>query len=141
MTRRAYVLCATPRSGSTLLCSLLHSSGVAGHPESWFRLPNRPEFAADWGICAPDGSFDWSTYLAAAIKADHDAWQAWFAVNLITPCRLTCESLSADPQSTALSVLAHRGLTAPQGVRACNVKMADALSMEWAARFRAQIQG
>jgi LPS sulfotransferase NodH len=239
MTRRAYVLCATPRSGSTLLCSLLHSSGVAGHPESWFRIPNRPEFAADWGISAPDGSFDWPTYLTAAIragtspnqvfglrlmwnmlgelvtdlggapmatqaallartfgpvqylylsrrdlvaqaisrhkaevsgtwhlgfeealhpklptydasriaaylaeaKADHDAWQAWFAANLITPYQLTYESLSAAPQTTALSVLAHLGLTAPKGVHATNVKMADDISAEWAARFRAERQG
>lgn len=32
----AYIICTSPRSGSTLLCSLLRSSGVAGYPESWF---------------------------------------------------------------------------------------------------------
>jgi len=31
---RSYVVCATPRSGSTLLCELLKSTGVAGHPVS-----------------------------------------------------------------------------------------------------------
>jgi trehalose 2-sulfotransferase len=30
--RLAYLLCATPRSGSTLLCELLRSTGVAGRP-------------------------------------------------------------------------------------------------------------
>jgi LPS sulfotransferase NodH len=30
--RRAYIVCATPRSGSTLLCQLLEDTGVAGHP-------------------------------------------------------------------------------------------------------------
>jgi trehalose 2-sulfotransferase len=30
--RRAYVVCATPRSGSTLLCELLEGTGVAGRP-------------------------------------------------------------------------------------------------------------
>jgi LPS sulfotransferase NodH len=30
--RRAYIVCATPRSGSTLLCELLLASGVAGRP-------------------------------------------------------------------------------------------------------------
>jgi LPS sulfotransferase NodH len=29
---RAYIVCATPRSGSTLLCELLVASGVAGRP-------------------------------------------------------------------------------------------------------------
>jgi LPS sulfotransferase NodH len=33
---RAYVVCATPRSGSTLLCELLKSTGVAGRPEEYF---------------------------------------------------------------------------------------------------------
>ncbi len=32
----SYLICATPRSGSTLLCGLLESSGVAGHPASYF---------------------------------------------------------------------------------------------------------
>jgi LPS sulfotransferase NodH len=30
--RRAYLVCATPRSGSTLLCEMLVNSGVAGRP-------------------------------------------------------------------------------------------------------------
>jgi LPS sulfotransferase NodH len=30
---RAYIVCATPRSGSTLLCELLTATGVAGRPE------------------------------------------------------------------------------------------------------------
>ncbi len=64
-----YILCATPRSGSTLLCSLLRSSGVAGQPESWFRLQNREDWARDWGILRSDGGFDWDFYLRAAIAA------------------------------------------------------------------------
>src|SRR5215212_4925645 len=32
----AYLVCATPRSGSTLLCELLGSSGVAGTPAEYF---------------------------------------------------------------------------------------------------------
>jgi trehalose 2-sulfotransferase len=36
MTPRSYVVCATPRSGSTLLCELLKSTGVAGRPEEYF---------------------------------------------------------------------------------------------------------
>jgi trehalose 2-sulfotransferase len=44
----SYLVCATPRSGSTLLCHLLDESGLAGHPEEYFEalrhsgLPRRP---------------------------------------------------------------------------------------------------
>jgi LPS sulfotransferase NodH len=43
--RRAYLVCATPRSGSTLLCEMLVSSGVAGRPAEHIetlRLLGRP---------------------------------------------------------------------------------------------------
>ena len=42
------LVCATPRSGSTLLCDLLDQTGIAGHPEEYFEalrhsgLPRRP---------------------------------------------------------------------------------------------------
>ena len=32
----SYLICATPRSGSTLLCELLKDTGVAGRPEEYF---------------------------------------------------------------------------------------------------------
>ncbi len=67
--RRTYVLCATPRSGSTLLCSLLRSSGVAGQPESWFRRQDRADWAREWSIARADGSYDWASYLTAALVA------------------------------------------------------------------------
>jgi trehalose 2-sulfotransferase len=43
--RRAYIVCATPRSGSTLLCQLLEDTGVAGRPAEHVeavRAPGRP---------------------------------------------------------------------------------------------------
>jgi len=46
--QRSYLVCATPRSGSTLLCDLLDQTGLAGHPEEYFEallhsgLPRRP---------------------------------------------------------------------------------------------------
>ena len=64
-----YVLCATPRSGSTLLCGLLRSSSVAGYPESWFRAQNRADWAREWGILREDGGCDWGDYLRAAVAA------------------------------------------------------------------------
>ena len=44
----SYLVCATPRSGSTLMCHLLDQTGIAGHPEEYFEalrhsgLPRRP---------------------------------------------------------------------------------------------------
>ncbi|WFE88735.1 Stf0 family sulfotransferase [Roseibium porphyridii] len=36
---QAYIICTSPRSGSTLLCRLLAATGVAGRPESYFHVP------------------------------------------------------------------------------------------------------
>jgi LPS sulfotransferase NodH len=51
---RAYVVCATPRSGSTLLCEMLAASGIAGRPSEHVEelrkrgRPNEPrEYFAD----------------------------------------------------------------------------------------------
>jgi trehalose 2-sulfotransferase len=64
----AYLICATPRTGSSLLCGLLNSTGVAGHPESYFREPDEQEFATRWGIASPaDGTFGYAGYVHAAI--------------------------------------------------------------------------
>jgi LPS sulfotransferase NodH len=44
----SYLVCATPRSGSTLLCETLRATGVAGHPLEFFEavpetgVPRRP---------------------------------------------------------------------------------------------------
>lgn len=40
----AYILCTSPRSGSTLLCRMLAATGVAGNPDSHFHRPA----LADW---------------------------------------------------------------------------------------------
>ncbi|MEL7529059.1 MAG: Stf0 family sulfotransferase [Pseudomonadota bacterium] len=37
---QAYVLCTSPRSGSTLLCKLLAATGQAGNPKSYFHEPD-----------------------------------------------------------------------------------------------------
>ena len=36
MAERSYLVCATPRSGSTLVCKALRATGVAGRPEEYF---------------------------------------------------------------------------------------------------------
>src|ERR1700709_1274555 len=39
---RSYLVCATPRSGSTLVCHALGETGVAGRPEEYFEAPRPP---------------------------------------------------------------------------------------------------
>jgi LPS sulfotransferase NodH len=70
----SYLICATPRTGSSLLCGLLDSAGVAGHPESWFRRQGEREFAASWGIAdLSDGTFGYTSYFRAAVAAGSTA--------------------------------------------------------------------
>lgn len=64
-----YVICATPRSGSTLFCQYLASTGVAGVPASYFRKEGLHEYAEHWQILHPDGTYDLADYLTAARKA------------------------------------------------------------------------
>ncbi|HXT93287.1 MAG TPA: Stf0 family sulfotransferase [Trebonia sp.] len=70
----SYLICATPRTGSSLLCGLLDSTGVAGHPESWFRQQDERAFAARWGIADPsDGTVGYAAYFRAAAAAGSTA--------------------------------------------------------------------
>lgn len=68
---RAYVICGTPRSGSTLLCGLLEDAGC-GVPESYFRRQSIAGLADELGV-AHDGDLqspDFSRrYLDAVIAA------------------------------------------------------------------------
>jgi trehalose 2-sulfotransferase len=56
---RSYLVCATPRSGSTLLCETLLATGVAGRPREYFEalketgLPRRPR-EYFWGLRSPE---------------------------------------------------------------------------------------
>ena len=48
---RSYLVCATPRSGSTLLCRALSQTGIAGRPEEYFearRHTGRPPAPRDY---------------------------------------------------------------------------------------------
>jgi LPS sulfotransferase NodH len=51
-----------------LLCGLLAATGVAGRPESYFRLPDERSYAESWGVpVGPDGLIDCASYVRAAI--------------------------------------------------------------------------
>jgi trehalose 2-sulfotransferase len=66
----SYLICATPRTGSSLLCGLLASTAVAGRPESYFRQPDECAWADQWGIArSPDGGFRYGEFVAGALAA------------------------------------------------------------------------
>ncbi|MBZ9988669.1 Stf0 sulfotransferase [Mesorhizobium sp. BH1-1-5] len=68
----AYIICGTPRTGSTLLCDLLTSTGRTGAPHSFYRRQDILEWAEEWKLPGRDTmsglDFD-AAYLNAAIKA------------------------------------------------------------------------
>jgi len=68
----SYIICATPRTGSTLLCDLLASTGVAGDPDSYFMTDLDPAWAARWGLPARTGQSE-AVYAAARLRAAIEA--------------------------------------------------------------------
>ena len=46
----AYVICTSPRSGSTLLCELIRHTGVAGSPGSLFHHPSLEKWLGYYGF-------------------------------------------------------------------------------------------
>ncbi|PZG55993.1 hypothetical protein C1I98_02095 [Spongiactinospora gelatinilytica] len=64
----SYFVCATPRTGSSLLLGLLESTGVAGRPQAYFRRPDEPLWADRWRIPrAADGSWAYADFLRTAL--------------------------------------------------------------------------
>jgi trehalose 2-sulfotransferase len=50
----AYFLCATPRSGTTLLCDFLSGTGRAGRPQSYYRCQDMERRANAYGLQPKD---------------------------------------------------------------------------------------
>lgn len=72
---------------------------------------------------------------------DHE-WKTWFARESVTPLRITYEALSADPIGILRRVLGHLGLdrVEAQDVKPGVAKLADEVSRNWVARFRAEVE-
>jgi trehalose 2-sulfotransferase len=58
----SYMVCFTPRSGSTLLCEMLYNTGIAGQPDEYFEVGDKPIWEKSWGVSTS------AEYLVAAIK-------------------------------------------------------------------------
>lgn len=52
---QSYIICTSPRSGSTLLCKLLEATGVAGHPNSHFHRPSLAAWQSTYNLTAGPG--------------------------------------------------------------------------------------
>ena len=127
------LICATPRTGSTLLCGLLASTKVAGHTRTDQAEPNRPEQE-------PRFDFDQIRKLAQTIGEHNSAWRAWFASVGIRPHVVRYEALDADPVGTPREILDFLGLELPSGrvIETRNRRLADALNARWIDRYRAE---
>lgn len=64
---QSYIICTTPRSGSTLLCGLLAATGRAGNPDSHFHTPSLDGWLADYDLTRK------------TFASDHEAAAAVFA--------------------------------------------------------------
>jgi LPS sulfotransferase NodH len=68
----AYIICGTPRTGSTLLCKLLASTGTSGDPHSFYRRQDVSAWAEEWKLPGRDtmGELEFNVaYLNSALSA------------------------------------------------------------------------
>ena len=86
-------------------------------------------------------------YDGRVLRAQYDefiafdrAWEAWFAAEGIVAHHITYEALSAAPAETLADLLDALGLSRDhaEGIKPDIAKLADAISREWVARFRAE---
>lgn len=84
MGNRAYIICTSPRSGSTLLCRLLAGTRQCGIPDSYFHQASLTGWLADYGLAQKD-----FTTRHAALRAVFDAairegrgTSEWFGLRL-----------------------------------------------------------
>ena len=68
----SFIICTSPRSGSTLLCKLLAATGVAGLPESYFHAPSIRSWQKALNVTSVSGEAESVTVgriVASAISA------------------------------------------------------------------------
>ncbi|MEU6783175.1 Stf0 family sulfotransferase [Nonomuraea angiospora] len=75
-TADSYFVCATPRTGSTLLLGLLESTGVAGRPQAYFREPDESLWAERWGLPGTAGYGEFARAALAAGRTENGVFGA-----------------------------------------------------------------
>ena len=66
----SFIICTSPRSGSTLLCKLLAATGVSGNPDSHFHNPSIPGWLAAYQLSKSDYESNYVA-LSAIFDAAH----------------------------------------------------------------------
>lgn len=81
---QSYMICGTPRSGSTMLCGLLESAGC-GKADSYFGRPWIADFARDLGVTLDDDidSPDFSSRYFEAVLAEGRAGSDLFGLRVM----------------------------------------------------------
>jgi trehalose 2-sulfotransferase len=154
-------MCATPRTGSTLLCGLLASAGVAGRGRVRFVYLRRDDIVAQavsllraeqTGVwhdpvqatrAEPDHDaqfdFDQVQQRVQMIDQHNSAWQGWFSAVGIEPFPVLYEELAVDPAGITHRILDFLGLELPPGreLAVQHRRLADELSASWIARYQA----
>lgn len=65
---QSFIVCTSPRSGSTLLCKLLAATGKSGKPDSHFHSPSTADWARYYNLAAEDFESE-GELLSAIFKA------------------------------------------------------------------------
>ena len=101
-----YVLCGTPRTGSTLLCSLLSSTGVLGHPESYFREADERAWAERLGVPVVGDRVRSYSRFAQAVRAEATTDNGVFAARIMWgSVGRIMEGLGKAPSESDVAVL------------------------------------
>jgi LPS sulfotransferase NodH len=90
----SYMICATPRTGSTLLCDLLASTNAAGNPNSYFMSEMDPAWAEALGYPVRARLSD-ADYAAAMLKAAIKAGKGQTEIFGLRLMRKDLDALSA----------------------------------------------
>lgn len=96
MPRITYLICATPRSGSFLLCEALKSTGLAGRPEEYFWRDDEPFWRERWGARS------YAAYVEAALREGTTPNGVWGAKLMWGYAGEVAEKLRGLPGNDAL---------------------------------------
>jgi LPS sulfotransferase NodH len=113
---------------------------VVAQAVSWAKAAQTGQWASFQPVQAePEFDFDYIDGLYHLARVHDAAWARWFAAHGVEPIRVVYEELAADPAAVTEDVLARLGLEpTPDGGPAPMElsRQADAVNLDWAARYR-----
>lgn len=105
----------------------------------WHIAPDGAELERLAPPSEPAYDFERISGTLAQLEQYDAAWLRWFEAQGIEPLRIAYESLSADPAGAVASICTALGIPVPgpESLAPGVAKMADATSLEWMRRYRA----